>query len=59
MQRFEKSFSGLRLDREKDKELWKRGFVYENGEANELFMAYRAGYAACICDINLGEFDNK
>ena len=35
-----------RLDRVKDKEWWSRGQVYENGEVNELFKLFRAGYSA-------------
>lgn len=44
MDMFEREHRGLRLDREKDKALWAKGHVYENGEANELFVAYRKGY---------------
>jgi hypothetical protein len=44
MAQFEKEFKHCRLDRERDKELWKAGQVYENGETNELFKAYRIGY---------------
>ena len=39
---FERSHSGLRLDRE-SKEFWSKGHVYQNGEANSLFLAYREG----------------
>ena len=43
---FEREFAGTaRLDREKDKELWKKGQVYESGETNKLFLAYRKGYS--------------
>ena len=45
MDMFEKEYKGLRLDREKDKEGWAKGRVYEDGRANELFLAYRKGYA--------------
>jgi hypothetical protein len=45
MSMFEKEHKGLRLDREKSKELWATGHVYENGETNALFLAYRKGYA--------------
>ena len=41
---FEKNFSGMRLDRE-PRELWSRGIIYENGATNQLFDAYRKGYA--------------
>jgi hypothetical protein len=42
---FEKNFTGIRLDREKDKNLWKNGQVYENGETNKLYKAYQLGYS--------------
>ncbi len=44
MAQFEKEFKHLRLDRE-DKSFWAMGQVYQNGEVNELFKAYRRGYA--------------
>lgn len=44
LQQFEKDFYFLRLDREKDKNLWKN-YVYESGETNNLFKAYRLGYS--------------
>jgi hypothetical protein len=34
---------GYRLDKE-EKSLWRRGRYYENGQANELFAAFFAGY---------------
>ena len=47
MQQFESQFSkamyGLRFDRE-EKSGWARGNVYEHGEANRLFAAFRSGY---------------
>lgn len=43
MAQFERDFSHLRLDREERSE-WRRGNVYQNGEANALFLAYRKGY---------------
>lgn len=45
MASFEREHKHCRLDREKDKELWKKGAVYQDGHVNELFMAYRKGYA--------------
>lgn len=42
---FERNFKGIRLDKEKNKELWKKGHVYENGETNSLFLAFRLGYS--------------
>jgi len=44
MTMFESEFSHLRLDRE-DKANWPKGYVYQNGEANNLFLAYRRGFA--------------
>lgn len=40
---FEREFSG-RLDKER-KELWPMGRIYQDGQVNELFLAYRRGYA--------------
>lgn len=45
MAQFEREHKGRRLDREKDKALWAKGNLYEDGIANELFLAYRRGYA--------------
>lgn len=45
MLQFEKDFSSIRLDKEKNKDLWKIGQVYESGETNQLFLAYRRGYS--------------
>ena len=45
MDNFEREYKHRRLDREKNKELWKRGNVYEDGAINDLFLAYRKGYA--------------
>jgi len=44
MTQFEKEFKGMRLDRE-NKSLWPEGHLYQNGETNALFLAYRRGYA--------------
>ena len=44
MAQFEREFKGYRLDRE-DKSLWAKGSVYQNGETNALFLAYRRGCA--------------
>jgi hypothetical protein len=41
---FERDFSGYRHDRE-PKELWSAGRIYQDGSLNELFLAYRRGYA--------------
>lgn len=44
MARFEANYKNKRLDRE-DKSFWSKGHVYEDGRVNELFLAYRNGYA--------------
>ncbi len=44
MANFDREFSGCRLDKE-SKDLWPNGVVYQDGRANELFLAYRRGYA--------------
>lgn len=42
---FEKVFAGsYRMDKE-DKSLWSKGNVYQNGEMNQLFLAFRQGVA--------------
>lgn len=44
MAMFEREYKGsCRLDRE-DRSVWKYR-IYQNGEANNLFLAYRRGYA--------------
>ena len=43
MGHFERLHKGLRLDRE-EKHLWPIGQIYQNGEANALFIAFRHGY---------------
>ncbi len=45
MASFEREHKHRGVAREKDKELWKRGAVYEDGHVNDLFLAYRKGYA--------------
>lgn len=43
---FEKTFKGMfRMDREEDKGLWAKGCVYQHGEANAMFKAFRQGVA--------------
>ena len=42
---FEKNFKGMRLDKEKNNELWKIGQVYENGETNKMYQAFIMGYS--------------
>jgi hypothetical protein len=41
---FDRLFKGRRLDKE-DKSLWAKGRIYQNGEVNELFLAFRQGVA--------------
>ncbi len=49
MAQFEKTFSYRRLDKEA-KELWAKGVVYQDGQTNELFLAFRQGvaYGQCV-----------
>lgn len=44
MEQFERSCTG-RIDREKDKQDWKKGQWYENGETNKMFGMYLKGYS--------------
>lgn len=44
MAQFEREFSHHRLDKE-PKEMWVKGVIYQNGVTNELFLAYRRGFA--------------
>jgi hypothetical protein len=41
---FDKEFKGSRLDKE-PKDGWHRGIIYQDGQVNQLFLAYRRGYA--------------
>lgn len=41
---FEREFTGHRTDKER-KDLWAMGHVYQDGQLNEIFLAYRKGYA--------------
>lgn len=45
MEQFERDYHHLRMDREKDKTLWKTGNVYECGETNKTFLIYCMGYS--------------
>jgi len=47
MATFEREFSG-RKDKE-SKSLWPMGRIYADGQVNELFLAYRKGYALARC----------
>lgn len=44
MAQFEREFKGRRLDKE-PRDGWARGIIYQDGHINELFLAYRRGYA--------------
>lgn len=44
MAMFERDFPSFRLDRG-NKELWPQGNIYQSGETNNLFAAYRKGAA--------------
>lgn len=41
---FEREFTGHRYDKE-PKAMWPHGHIYQDGQLNELFLAYRKGYA--------------
>lgn len=45
MAQFDAEHTHLRLTREADKGLWARGNLYQDGHVNDLFVAYRKGYA--------------
>lgn len=43
MEQFEREFRGFaRMDKE-DKSLWAKGRIYQHGELNSMFLAYRRG----------------
>ena len=44
MDEFEKIYKHECLDKE-DRELWSKGIIYQNGQVNKLFLAFRWGYA--------------
>jgi len=46
---FEKLYCYCRLDREINKDLWRKGQVYESGETNNLYKAFIAGYSLGRC----------
>lgn len=41
---FEREFKEMRLDKE-EKSYWPQGNIYQDGQTNKLFLAYRRGYA--------------
>jgi hypothetical protein len=44
LEMFEKEYKHLRKDKE-NKNSWSKGRFYQDGNCNELFLAYRKGYA--------------
>jgi len=42
---FDLQFKSRRLDKEEDKSLWAKGFVYQDGQVNDLFLVFRQGYS--------------
>lgn len=44
MSAFERQFKHRRLDKEA-KDFWPKGVIYQDGHVNELFLAYRNGFA--------------
>lgn len=48
MAQFEKDLAPGRLDKE-PKRLWPEGIIYQDGQVNKLFLAYRHGYAFGKC----------
>lgn len=44
LEQFERDFKGKRLDKE-NKVFWASGNIYQSGEVNQLFLAYRLGYS--------------
>ena len=49
MDQFEKQFQAEgRTDRE-TQDLWHMGVIYQDGKMNELFLAFRKGYALGKC----------
>ena len=41
---FERQHKGIRADKE-EKSLWPKGYIYQDGKVNEMFLAFRNGYA--------------
>jgi hypothetical protein len=44
MAKFDRDFKTERLDKE-SKDMWIKGRIYQNGNVNRLFLAYRLGYS--------------
>ena len=50
MDMFERTFcSSKSKPRREPRDLWKRGNIYCDGHLNQLFLAYRSGYAYGKC----------
>lgn len=45
MESFERQHKRTVRDREDDKGLWAKGYIYKDGHLNSLFIAFRQGYA--------------
>ena len=60
MAQFEKAFNlkGRQVEKE-SKKLWAKSNIYQHGETNLLFLAYRAGYASGKCAERLGIYDGQ
>ena len=43
MAAFEKFFQAEGRKDKEDKELWEKGLIYQNGDVNKLFLAFRLG----------------
>ncbi len=46
---FERQFPGNRFDKE-PKAMWAKKAIYQNGEVNNMFLAFRAGYSTARCE---------
>lgn len=61
MAAFEKSKNihgyGRRLDREIDKSLWAKQVYYQNGDINQLFIAFMNGYSLAKSMAHQGFFE--
>jgi hypothetical protein len=44
MAQFERQHKGYRADKE-PQSLWPKGHIYQDGKVNEMFLAFRNGYA--------------
>ena len=44
MAKFDRDFKNERLEKE-PKDMWCKGRIYQDGNVNRMFLAYRMGYA--------------